>query len=260
MQPRDGCRNVEMKLAALVEYLESFVSVELYGEEGAFHMTATSHAREAEVVDALLRGNADLAPVDPFGLLLAGAVDVERFEPLVCTLNNEPVVARVVVGTANASTTLEDLAGQRIAWVNAHSSAGFAVPFALLRAAGVQPAEELFVGSEEAVLQAIREGRVDAGAVSSRCALPEGFHIVCTSRPLPHDPWILRNPASPAIESQRKLHSAMRDGLLSFGASPEGDRLIRDLFGGAGIGGLDESNYDEFLSRMSEFGPAARKD
>lgn len=249
-----------MKLAAMIEYLESYVSVELHGKEGAFHMAGTLHAERAEVVDALLRERADLAPVDPFGLVLAKAVDVETFEPLICSLNGEPVVSHVVVAKGGSATSLEELAGRRFAWVDAQSSAGYAVPFALLRAAGVQPGEQVFLGSEEAVLQAIREGRVEAGAVSSRSPSLEEFHIVGSSRPLPNAPWVLRNSSTPVSEERRKINSAVRDALLSFGASPEGDRLIRDLIGGAGIGGLDESNYDDFLSRMAEFGPVPRAD
>ncbi|MGC4122390.1 MAG: phosphate/phosphite/phosphonate ABC transporter substrate-binding protein [Myxococcales bacterium] len=61
---------------------------------------------------------------------------------------------------------IADLKGRKLAFVSPHSSSGFQFPFAYLFAQGLGPADYTreFVGSHDAVVKAVLEGRADAGA------------------------------------------------------------------------------------------------
>lgn len=74
----------------------------------------------------------------------------------------------VVVRSDSPYKRLEDLRGKQIAWVDPSSSSGHIFPKAALIEAGIDPeqffARQTFAGGHDAVLLAVINGRIDAGA------------------------------------------------------------------------------------------------
>ncbi|MBI5547660.1 MAG: phosphate/phosphite/phosphonate ABC transporter substrate-binding protein [Deltaproteobacteria bacterium] len=73
----------------------------------------------------------------------------------------------IVVARADRGfTSIADLKGRKLAFVDPHSASGFEYPFAFLWAQGLRPSDyqREFAGGHEKVLQAVLAGTVDAGA------------------------------------------------------------------------------------------------
>ncbi|WNG29942.1 phosphate/phosphite/phosphonate ABC transporter substrate-binding protein [Cystobacter fuscus] len=115
--------------------------------------------------------------------LLAGRADAIWAPPFVCARVEAlgvRVLARGVrrgrssyrsalVARADAGLTLEGLRGKRVAWVDRDSVGGYLLPAAYLKARGLEPAKvfssQLFTGSYQAALEAVREGHADVATV-----------------------------------------------------------------------------------------------
>jgi len=74
----------------------------------------------------------------------------------------------LIVAAASRFSTLEDLRGSRVAWVDRDSASGYVMPRVALAQQGSDPAtffaSETFCHSHESVVRAIADGDVDVGA------------------------------------------------------------------------------------------------
>jgi phosphate/phosphite/phosphonate ABC transporter binding protein len=131
-----------------------------------------------------------------------------------------------------------DLQGSRMAWVDPDSSSGYLVPRLCLQGAGLDLAnlfaQESFLMSHSAVVEAVLAGRFDAGAThcqpAAAGARPRGawgdadVHVLTTSGAIPND----------AIVVSRSLPADVRSKLLRWLLDLRGQRakgLCTDLFG-----------------------------
>ena len=116
-------------------------------------------------------------PPIPFARL-----DVEGVaRELVCVERGggDDYVAVLVARTGSAISTVSDLEGKRIGWVDPLSATGYVVPRMRLAAMGVALdrtfAKETFFGSHAAVVRAVLEGVVDVGATYG--GFTDGGHL-----------------------------------------------------------------------------------
>ena len=98
---------------------------------------------------------------------------------------------------------LESIRGRRFAFVSKASTSGFLFAASRLLDAGIHPLEDIdtvFLGSHDAVLRAVANGEVEAGAtydgaiVDSQAALGTavGFRVLAKGPRIPHDPYVVR--------------------------------------------------------------------
>jgi phosphonate transport system substrate-binding protein len=123
-----------------------------------------------------------------------------------------------------------DLKGRKVAFVDPHSAAGFEYPFAFLYAHGVLPRDYQrdFVGSHEAVVSAVVEGRSDAGASYDGAItdlLPAekqgALKIIGRTDPIPGEVFAVRLDAPRA--------QAIREALFTLDRDPEGRKVLDSL-------------------------------
>jgi phosphonate transport system substrate-binding protein len=124
----------------------------------------------SELVTFLRAGAIDVAwlPPIPFARLVAE----EKVRPLVCAERggNDSFVAILFTRTDSPISTLNDLRGRSIGWVDPLSTTGYVVPRMRLAARfpkipkGKLFGQESFFGSHIAVVRGVLEGRVDVGA------------------------------------------------------------------------------------------------
>jgi phosphate/phosphite/phosphonate ABC transporter binding protein len=139
--------------------------------------------------------------------------------------------------------TPEDLADTVIAWVDPSSSAGFLFPRFALLSRGLIPdslfAEEQFARSHEAVVRAVEQGAVDAGATyvhlegegASAKIVASGFsdlgapdmRVVLTSRSIPVDV------VASMIRLPGDLEKKVIDTLAHLHERPEAKEILDDL-------------------------------
>jgi len=102
------------------------------------------------------------------GPVLFGRAHENGYEAVAIGMRGGTFVRRglFVTRADKGISQVSDLRGRTVAFVSPHSSSGFQFPFAYLFAQGLGPADytRSFVGSHDAVLKAVLEGRADAGA------------------------------------------------------------------------------------------------
>jgi phosphonate transport system substrate-binding protein len=138
--------------------------------------------------------------------------------------------------------TLAELAGRRMAWVDPDSSSGYLVPRLCLQGAGLDVgrlfAQESFLMSHSAVVDAVLAGRFDAGATYCQPhgvhGKPRGawgdapVHVLTTSGAIPND----------AIVVSRAVAADVRSKILRWLLNlqtPRAKSLCSDLFGAEGF-------------------------
>ena len=138
----------------------------------AFHPESYS-----ELTEALARDRVQYAWMSPAQVVMAG----ERFQlrPLLSAVRGERTdyCSALFVDAASPATSIAELRGATIAWVDQTSAAGYLYPRLELAARGIDPAThfgtELFVRSHAEVVRAVFEGRAQLGATYAERP-PEG--------------------------------------------------------------------------------------
>lgn len=227
--PAEGELATEDKFAPTIAYLEE--SLDLKVEL----VTVSSYAA---VVEAMKYGHADIARFGPFSYVLATReADVEA------------VVMGVKEKTGRASykgyiisrPDLESLDGATFAFVDEGSTSGHLVPSVYLK--DIDLGKTMFAGSHPAVIEAVKNGSVDAGAVADNRwfyalendVISEGdLKIFWESGDIPASPWAVRS------DLKEDLKSAFAAAMMSM---PE-DAVIAQGIGDIRFVVATDSDYD----------------
>lgn len=191
-----------------------------------------------ELSEEVARGGAHVAWAPPLV-----AIDLEREHltsiALCCTRGGEMGYhAALFTQHASRISTLADLEGAHVAWVDRNSSAGYLVPRMHIASAGFDPAKhfarESFLGTHERVACAVLAGEVDAGAtyvsLDPRTRKPvtagwleagagvNGAFVIATAGPIPADAIVLANRLSGAdkelvTQELRRLPATIPDAI-----------------------------------------------
>ncbi|MEO0323691.1 MAG: serine/threonine-protein kinase [Myxococcota bacterium] len=145
--------------------------------------------RYEALVRALSEGRIELAWLPP--VAVARARRYADLELLAMVERERTTYASALVAREGTVASLGELEGRRAAWVDPWSSSGYHWPRQLLRQAGYDPrsffSEELFLGSHDAVLDAVESGEADVG----------GTFCPVDDAGVPVDPPWLRRSAAP---------------------------------------------------------------
>ncbi len=157
----------------------------------------------------------------------------------------------IVVASGSTVTDLEGLQGAAaIGFVDRYSTTGYLFPASVLRAAGVPVATaQRFLGSHQAVLGAVTNRSLDAGAVFEGALDmlddPSAVRVLATTEEVPGDPVVVR----PGLGKKRV--AALRSAFMELSTRPE----ARPFFEYAGIDSLvpvTDSDYDPFARRVKQ--------
>lgn len=174
----------------LVDYLSDRMDVDME------LMTVSSYVG---VVEAMKYNHADIALFGASNYVMA-AREAE-IEPLVASIRGDtgkPGYFAYIISRPD----LETLEGATFAYVDPGSSSGYLYPNNYIETSGIQLGKIMFAGSHPAVIEAVKNGSVDAGAVASHRwtgALREGvitedtIKIFWSSVIIPSGPWAMRS-------------------------------------------------------------------
>jgi phosphate/phosphite/phosphonate ABC transporter binding protein len=151
--------------------------------------------------------------------------------------------AAFIVRIDSTVRSLADLAGKRVAYVSRSSSSGYLFPRALLSSQGKDAdrffREVIFTGDHPGVCQAVRTGKVDAGATFSdeppkgKQAQVDGcadsppmidFRIVAASGPIPNDVIAARP------DFDERLVTPVLGAFGGMARTEEGRRVLKGVF------------------------------
>lgn len=138
-----------------------------------------TYSTYARVVEAVGDGDVDLAWLPPIAYVRARR---QACVELLATVERDgrPAYASALLARPGVLRGWSDLEGRRAAWVDNWSAAGYVMPRRLMREHGVSPDFALkaqgFVGSYDAVFDALATGAADVGA--SFCQIDTSGNIV----------------------------------------------------------------------------------
>lgn len=131
-------------------------------------------------------------------------------------------------------SSIEELEGKRFAFVDAGSTSGFVLPYALLKSRNITYEtffdEIVYAGSHDQVLANILRNDVDAGAISSiqyrnliekGIVKPEELNVIWKSENIPGSPFVARSELDKVIQNRfskamLELHTDEPDVLNSY--------------------------------------------
>ena len=168
---------------------------------------------------------------------------------------------QIIVRADSGITTLEDLKGKVMCWVDPASTSGYIIPRIMLAAEGINPdtdfSQTIEAGSHNNVVTQVYNGDCDAGATFSdaRTNIEEEFPdvldqvvVLATTSDIPNDSvaFIKDFPA----DMRTKIVAA----LLDISASPEGQEALNTLYNIESLVESSDSFYDVFRADLSRAG------
>ncbi len=121
------------------------------------------------LIEALRSGRIDFAFLPPFSFVKAEEVAGAKVLMKSVRKGQSVFYSGIIVRSDKGFNKIEDLKGKNIAWVDPASSSGFIVPkAALMTKKKIQPdsffGKQVYAGSHDALVLAVLNGTVDAGA------------------------------------------------------------------------------------------------
>ncbi len=213
-------------------------------------------------IDRLVKGDFDVVELSPYAFAQA-----ERRVPLRCLaqsiLNGSATTTGyIVVRDDSPIRGVEQLKGSQFAFVDPSSTAGYLYAAKALRDNGIDPRRDFatveFLGNHEAVLLAIFQGRVDAGATyqgafhalqASKGIDPLSFRVIAKTPRMPND--LICVPAS----APKELGDALARALLSLSIRARDGRTVLGPLNINGYQAADDATYDGVRRIAAEIGP-----
>jgi phosphonate transport system substrate-binding protein len=234
-------------IARSVEHRETPAALDRFGAQLRHDLGSSLVLRVADsysaLADAISRGEAQLAWMPP--LVFVDALEHTQMIPLVAAeRNGESEFCGVLFAVEGSKiTSINDLRGSTVAWVDRASASGYLLPRAHLAAEGFNLktlfARELFLGSHGAVVRAVFGGKADVGATfagpsgdeqDGRSGFAEfddeaGARVLFRTATVPSDVIACRPDVPMAIREQ------LLSALLHLSTFSVGRRVTRRLFG-----------------------------
>lgn len=234
---------------------------QMISDDTGLVVEATVGTDFAAVREAMGAGQAQIGWLNTFNYVLANekyGVDVglvtQRFGLTYYT-------GQIIVRADSGITSLADLKGKVMCWVDPNSTSGYIIPRIMLAANGIDPdadfANTVEAGSHNNVVTAVYNGDCDAGATYSdaRSSIAEDFPdvndvviVLATTTEIPND----------TVSFTKDFPSDMRqqivDALVAISATAEGQAALENLYSIEGLVPADDTFFDAFRADLSKAG------
>lgn len=208
------------------------------------------------VIEAMCNGAADIAWYGPASYLQAKARGCSELLALAVRNGESVYYSGIFARTDAGINRVADLKGKRLALGDVNSTSSFAVPVAMMLAAGIDPTRQAgtinMAGSHANVLKALAEGLVDAGgasfdsfekAVNAKALDPARVKVIAKSAPIPYPPLAIHPKVNDGVKAR------LRDAFNNVDKLPG---ITKDQIRGYGGG-----KVDGYTARVSEADMAA---
>jgi len=215
----------------------------------------------AAVREAMGAGKAHIGWLNTFNYVLAHekfGVDVAL---VTVRFGLTTYTGQIIVRADSGITTLADLKGKVMCWVDPNSTSGYIIPRIMLKANGVDPdtdfAQQVEAGSHNNVVTQVYNGDCDAGAtyVDARSSIETDFPdvkekvaVLATTSDIPND----------TVSFTKDFPTDLRDqivtALLDIAATDEGKEALNTLYSIEGLEKTEDSFYDVFRAELSKAG------
>ncbi|MFR9806025.1 phosphate/phosphite/phosphonate ABC transporter substrate-binding protein [Pseudonocardia sp. RS010] len=205
------------------------------------------------IVEAMRSGLLDVAVFSPFPTPLAE--QVADVKPLVVA-KGTPYNSVFVCRTDRGITTIDDIRGKKVAFVDPGSTSGNYIPKLLLKRAGIDPDTDIqgtYAGGHDSAELAVKQGSVDcaadAGLVYQQMTgkgviNADEQKIVAESEPLP---------VSIVIIARDGLDPAITDGIVNAFTVQQNPAAL-EVVSATSFAAAQESDFDLFREAARELG------
>ncbi len=217
----------------------------------------------AGVIEALASDppEAHMASLATFAYVMAADRGVAEAELVAVRYGSPTYNGQIIAGADTGISAVEDLAGHTFARPDPLSTSGWIIPMLTMRAAGVNPEEDLNeivdAGSHDAVAAAVYNGDVDAGAtyVDARTRIegdyPEVMDrvvVIALTEDIPNDGVQFH----PSIEGE--MREKIINALLEIAATDEGKEALGTAYQWNDLEKHDDTFYDPFRQVLQAAG------
>ena len=222
------------------------------------------------VVEAFGSKRADVAIINTFGYLLAKEkYGVEVKLKLVNRGRDEyygQIIARV-----DGPQSIKELQGKKFAYVDPASTSGYILPLRLFQQEGVKIKESIFAGRHDAVVTAVYQRQVDAGAtfytppdddgtikdarMLVKTQYPDVFEkikILKLTGPIPNDPLVFRK------ELPEQIKNKIADSLKKYIKTSDGAKVLLDMYHITDFKAASDKDYDVVRGYLKDLGRQAQ--
>ena len=226
------------------------------------------------VVEAFGTKRADVAAINTFGYVLAH--DKYQAEARLTVLRHGAATyqSQFIAKTDSKIKKLEDLAGKKIAFVDAASTSGYLLPLKTLKDKKIEPKETMFAQKHDNVVSMVYQGQVDAGATfysppskddkgveqmeDARRLVKTQYpdveskvSIISLSEPIPNDPIIFRK------EMPEEMKLKIIESMMTFVATPEGKEAFKAIYGVTDLKRATDADYESVRLMLKTLGKDA---
>ena len=228
------------------------------------------------VVEAFGTKRADVAAFNTFGYILAH--DKYGAEARLTVLRHGLATyqSQFIVKADSPIKSIEDLAGKKVAFVDAASTSGYLLPLKTLNEKGIKPKETMFAGKHDNVVSMVYQGQVDAGATfysppfkddkgveqiedARRLVLTqypdvkEKVRILGLSEPIRNDPIVFRK------EMPEEMKNKITESMLAFVKTEEGKNAFKAIYGITEVEKATDADYDAARAMLKSTGVNAEE-
>jgi len=224
------------QFASFIDYLSGALGQEIE------LMLVTDYAAATE---ALKFGHADIARLGSTSYVIAKdqeELEIEVVAAAIKKATGQPSYKSLIVTLADSD--IYGLDGASFAYVDVESTSGYLAPATYILEEEIELGEIYFAGSHSAVIEAVRNGTVDAGAIADNryyVALEEGvvaegeFRVLWESAPIFNVPVVVQSSMEPQLKED------LRQALLN---APQ-DIVEHTGIGEIGFVEAADSDYDQ---------------
>lgn len=221
------------------------------------------------VVEAFGSKRADAAILNTFGYIIAKQkYDVTPVLKLV-NRGREEYYGQIIAHK-DGPKTIKEINGKRFAFVDPLSTSGYLFPLRYLTEQKVKVKEKVFAGSHDAVVTAVYQKKVDAGATFYTPAdldgtpkdarwvvktqFPDIFEkvkILQITGPIPNDPLVFRK------DLPQELKTKLADALVKYLKTPDGKKNMFDMYHITDFKEANDKDYDIVRTYLKDIGQQA---
>lgn len=270
--PSVDTQTIALGADQVTDYLSKYVSNRVYGNSDSFFIKSAIPANYIAVVEAFGTKKADFAAFNTFSYILAKDIkkyDIEAILSVVRGDNERFYKGQIIARTDSGYKSIQDLKGKKFAYTDPASTAGYILPMTLFKNQGVELGQTVFALKHDSVVTMVYQKQVDAGATyysPPKVEMVNGKRVehlkdarerVLTQFPdvanqvsiigfteeIPNEPWVVRSSLVADPDLNKKIKEAITEGLLEFAATPNGKKILEELYSITGLARVDDSVY-----------------